>query len=116
MSDVVKRTQEELYKELCSRFGKSPLDWAFVCPSCGDVATGRDFWEATGRGDDLGLDRLGQDCIGRKLGVLARDVGREKWKGRGCDWAAYGLFQGPEFVIMPDGREVPSFAIAEVSR
>jgi hypothetical protein len=99
---IVKRTQDELAAALTERFGPDPTAWAFICPSCGDVARSGDFKEAmTARGvDGYGSDRLGQECIGRWV------------EGRGCDWAAYGLFRGPEFVIMSDGREVASFPIA----
>lgn len=106
----MKRTQQELVDELIRRFGEDPRTWAFVCPNCGDVAVSADFKAAMdGRGiDGYGSDHLGQICIGRLLGALG-----DGYEGRGCDWAAFGLFQGPDFVIMPDGREVPSFAIAE---
>lgn len=111
---TVKRTQDELLAELTTRFGDNPHDWAFQCPHCGDIATGRDIRNAldqTGRTEgDVSL-YLGRECIGRLLGALAASS-NEEYTGRGCDWAAYGLFQGPEFVITPDGRELPAFPIA----
>lgn len=111
---VVKRTQDELVAELTARFGPDHKTWAFVCPSCGDVATAQDVKDAL---DDKGnqdspFRHLGQVCIGRLLGALQKDQPEGGYAGRGCDWAAFGLFHGPEFVVMPDGREVPSFAIA----
>ncbi|AWN05580.1 hypothetical protein SEA_JEFE_88 [Microbacterium phage Jefe] len=109
---VVKRTQDELVAELRSRFGDNPQDWAFICPQCGDIARSADFkaaLEASGR-DGYGSDHLGQICVGRLLGAL--DKSPDPYTGRGCDWAAFGLFSGPEFVILPDGRERPCFAIA----
>ncbi|WKW87111.1 hypothetical protein SEA_NICOLE72_74 [Microbacterium phage Nicole72] len=99
---VVIRTQSELWEALTERFGPDPQAFAFRCPSCGDVARSRDFAEAfkAAGHEGYGSDRLGQDCIGRWV------------SGRGCDWAAYGLFQGPEFVILASGKQVPSFPIA----
>lgn len=64
-------------------------------------------------------DGAGQHCIGRDVGVLRKD--RDKpYSGRGCDWAAYGLFRGPWEIVMPaDGdkpqRSVWSFPLAEVT-
>lgn len=109
---IVKRTQDELVAELERRFGQDRTAWAFQCPRCGDVATSTDFSEAMRRRaiPGFGSDRLGQECIGRVLGALSRDGQAE----RGCDWAAYGLFRGPEFVILPGGKESPSFPIAPV--
>lgn len=111
---VVKRTQDELVAELTARFGDDHKAWAFICPSCGDIAAAQDFknaLDADGR-DDNPFQHLGQVCIGRLLGALKKDQPKGGYAGRGCDWAAFGLFHGPEFVIMPDGRETPSFAIA----
>lgn len=110
--EIVKRTQDELVAELRARFGPDESKWAFVCPICNDVASVQDFREAlaaAGR-DEHPMRHVGQVCIGRISGALAKPAGA--YKGRGCDWAAFGLFAGPEFVIMSDGREVPSFAIA----
>lgn len=114
-----KLTQNELIAEAVERFGGDPMNWAFKCPFCGDVATGRDFREALeahprthASGEALTASSLlGQECIGRTLGVLRRDA---KYTGRGCNWAAYGLFSGPWFVVLPSGREVASFPLAEV--
>jgi hypothetical protein len=101
-------TQAELMAEGRARFGDDPLTWAFVCPSCGDVATLRDFQDATG---DIAL--AGQECIGRSLGALLKPPSNE----RGCDWAAYGLLPGPWIVVLPAHGDKPetearSFAFA----
>jgi hypothetical protein len=109
-------TQGELLAELRKRFGDDPKAWAFVCPSCGDVASATDFrvaLDANGRGDEPASNHLGQVCIGRILGALKREQPQGGYKSRGCDWAAFGLFSGPMFVIFPDGRAEPSFRIAD---
>ena len=118
---TVKMTQDEMVRELTRRFGPSPNDWAFQCPICGDVATGADWKSALvekGITEPDGTpvnaaDYLGQECIGRVLGALHGTVADgANYKGRGCDWCAYGLFRGPWFIILPNGREVGSFPIA----
>lgn len=125
MSDHRKLTQAELLAEARQRFGDNPLDWAFQCPSCGDVATGNDFSEAlakhprTERGQQvMTSDVIGQECIGRTLGALkgeaTTDSGRSKAE-RGCDWAAYGFLCGPWEIVLPDGRSVWSFPLADSS-
>lgn len=101
-------TQQQLLAEARDRFGKDPLDWAFLCPACGDVATGRDFRAAlaehprNARGEQVTVSGLlGQECIGRTD------------KARGCDWAASGLIAGPWTVELPHGRVRRSFPLAE---
>lgn len=105
-------TQAELCAEAERRFGVNPLDWAFKCPSCGDVATAREFKEAGAE-----PERIGQECIGRWLGALdgpkpTTDGGRSL-ASRGCDWAAYGLFRGPWLIELPNGKTASSFRLAE---
>lgn len=114
-------TQDELVAELRQRFGNDPMRWAFQCPSCRDVATSQDFRNALDahprqRRDGSPVrasDLLGQECIGRTLGVLQRAQPKGGYQGRGCDWTAYGLFRGPWFVVLPDGEKIPSFPIAD---
>lgn len=123
-------SQADLLALLTNRFGPDPMNWAFVCPSCGDIANGGDFRQAladnpTTRRDgtpSTASDFLGQQCIGRLLGAL-REKRQDDWKGRGCDWVAFGLFRGPQMVRLPaqpgqesedgSGRLVPSFRVAE---
>lgn len=111
-------TQQELITEATARFGKDPLQWAFLCPSCGDVANGNDFSAAledhprkhrTGA-DVIASDIVGQECIGRTLGALA--AGND-YAGRGCNWAAYGLFSGPWTIVLPNERTMYAFALAD---
>lgn len=118
MTDTRKLTQPELVAEARARFGDNPALWAFRCPNCGDVATGRDFKEALAAHpirrkdgtDVIASDRLGQECIGRILGALIRG---ESYTGRGCDWTAYGLFHGPWQIEMRDGHIAYGFPLAE---
>lgn len=103
-------TQADLVAEAVAAFGDDPEKWAFRCPNCADVAVAQDFRDAGAHPNGLG-----QECIGRHLGALSgpptTDAGKSIAK-RGCDWAAYGLFAGPWFVVMPDGKTVPGFPLA----
>ncbi|MEV5368952.1 VVA0879 family protein [Streptomyces albogriseolus] len=94
-------TQDELWAEARERFGQAPQDWAFQCPSCGDIATGHDIRQALlhhpRKAEGLSRDAeytevLGQECIGRVLGKTA---------GRGCQYAAFGFIHGPWQVAIP---------------
>lgn len=117
-TDHRKLTQAELIAEATERFGDDPLQWAFACPSCGDIANGQDFHEAlaanprTHRSGEavIASDLVGQECIGRTLGALTKS--HPKYDGRGCDWAAYGLFAGPWTIALPNGRTMHAFPLA----
>jgi hypothetical protein len=95
------------------------MTWAFECPHCGDVATGQDFRTALAENPRMGRDGQpitastlpGQECIGRTLGTLSREV--TKWAGLGCNWCAYGLFRGPVQVTSEEGTAY-CFPIATV--
>lgn len=110
-------TQAELVAEATERFGNDPIKWAFLCPSCGDIADGEDFRQALADNprkhrtgvDVIASDVLGQECIGRTLGALDK---QQTYTGRGCNWAAYGLFGGPWTVTLPDGRSMHAFPLA----
>lgn len=113
MTEPITWTQEELVAELTKRFGPDYRKWAFQCPNCKDIATAQDFMDAIGSPTSRSAsDRLGQECIGRSLGAIDKSISKGQYTGRGCDWVAYGLFSGPEFVIMPNGNKVGSFPIA----
>lgn len=111
-------TQEELLALLQERFGTDPMAWAFQCPTCGDIATGQDFKEAltasprtrTNGSSVTASALLGQECIGRTLGALRGPA--DDWKGRGCDWTAYGLFHGPVTITVSGGDAMHAFPVA----
>jgi hypothetical protein len=117
-------SQVELVAEATARFGADAMQWAFECPSCGDVASGQDFRDAlaahprTRNGEPVrAFEIFGQECIGRTLGALARAAVNGRAAGvRGCDWAAYGLISGPWTVLTPDGRRMSSFPLAAAGR
>ena len=106
--------QAEFVAELTARFGSDPMNWAFICPACREVATGQDFRTAIAERKlegKMASDFLGQVCIGRVLGALEAKS-RKDWTGRGCDWAAYGLFAGPNFITNHEGKQIACFEMA----
>lgn len=123
MSDFRTLTKDDLISEATRLFGDEPMDWAFECPNCGDVATGRDFRKALEEhprtGSDgkrlVASDLTGQECIGRTLGALKGPPtadGRGE-ATRGCDWTANGLFRGPWRIELPEDREMWAFPLAD---
>lgn len=88
MKEYNRREWIDKGKEL---FGENYDDWRFVCPQCGNVATGKEFKE-------LGVNPNAMycTCIGRHV------------KDKGCDWAAYGLFDICKVHV--DGQPVFEFA------
>lgn len=93
-------TQADFAALAIARFGENALDWAYVCPGCGDIATAREF--PPGR-----RDRAGLECIGRHLGAIDLEP------TRGCNRVACGLIPGPWTVELPGGELARCFALAE---
>jgi hypothetical protein len=83
------------------------MDCGFVCPACGNVATPNQF-------KALGVmpDRAASECIGRVRPKRMADGEFEAGPDGGCDWSAFGLIQGPRFVVTVDGKRVPVFNFA----
>ena len=73
-------------------FGKDVENWKFKCPACGNVASGQEYKDAGAEPDSIYCE-----CIGRHV------------KGKGCNWAAYGLFD--ICTVHVDGQPVFDFAI-----
>lgn len=103
LSKYRKLTQAELIAEATALYGADPIAWAFQCPTCGDIATPADFKAA-----DSDPNLIGQECIGRSLGALAKP---KPTNTRGCDWVAYGLFRGPWEVVVPADGDEPERSI-----
>lgn len=111
MSAHRKLTQAELLSEATDRFGPDPMQFAFQCPHCDDIATFADFVLA---GAEPG--RAGRECIGRSLGSVSKskykDVDAYRAAGeRGCDWVAYGLFRGPWEIVIPAEGDKPERSV-----
>ncbi len=90
-----KYTKDEWLAEGKRLFGEDILAWRFRCPNCGNVASIQDFKDAGAKQ----ADDAAKNCIGRFVG------------GKGCDWAAYGLFDICKVHV--DGIPVFEFAPLE---
>lgn len=83
MSDIYTYAHADWLAEARRRFGDNALDWRFVCPFCGNVASGRDWKDAGGD-----PQRSYVECIGRLIGAKG---GLNRDREQPCDWAAFGL-------------------------
>jgi len=104
-------TQEEWKAEAQRRLGENFMNWKFKCPMCGHVASVRDFKNAGASDPNCAYT----ECIGRYTGKGAP----QKGDSSGCNWCSYGLFGIPndnaDTIILPDGKEIRIFQLAEVS-
>ena len=87
-------TRDEWYKEGVRRFGENLENWRFRCPHCGNIASGAEFRNAGASSDVIYCE-----CIGRYV------------RQKGCNWAAYGLFDICNVHV--DGHPVFEFADAD---
>lgn len=79
-------------------FGPDASKWRFICPACKVVRTSDDYRPYKDKGaepDDVYCKCLGRFTGGRK--------GPHK-----CDWAAFGLFRGPN-IVKHEGEEYACF-------
>lgn len=97
-----KMTLTEWIAERQDLFGANPYDAKFVCPKCGNVASGHDF---ENENIEDPLNRMYSNCLGRFSNEIA------------CDWAAYGLFGtlGKGIIVMngADKTEVFEYYVEE---
>ena len=89
-------TLEEWQAEGKRRYGENIEDWKFKCPHCGNIASGKEFKDAGAEPNDMY-----QTCIGRHT------------KGKGCDWAAFGLFDICKVHVKSGDKEIPVFEFGE---
>lgn len=97
-------TVEEWNAEGCRLFGGNKMDWSFVCPCCGHVASTRDY-EAAGAPSTA----VAFSCVGRwtekPRGAFEKGPGP-------CDYAGGGLIGLNPVEVGDNGRV---FAFAEVA-
>jgi predicted RNA-binding Zn-ribbon protein involved in translation (DUF1610 family) len=97
-------TEEEWNAEGVRLFGEDRMGWRFACPSCGHVASVRD-WRDAGAPENA----VAFSCVGRWTGAKAEIFDK---KGP-CNYAGGGLFQlNPTKVTRADGGESSVFAFA----
>jgi len=102
-------TKDEWQQKGKELFGDDMLDWRFVCPSCGNVQTPRDFKPYKDPGATPG-DAC-SNCIGRFDGH--GDV--EILSGKSpCNYASGGLFNFNPVRVLDGDKVISSFAFAPV--
>ena len=86
---------QEWHAEAEKLFGTDANKWRFVCPACNTTFSVQDFL-------DVGGDEkaCGEECIGRYT------------QEKGCNWAAYGLFDICNVHIRHNGKRFPVFDFA----
>lgn len=78
-------TQQEWNADGIKRFGPNHSAWRFVCPSCGHIASVKD-WRDAGAPEDC----IAFSCVGRWLKEKSEAFGKKK--GGPCNYAGGGLF------------------------
>jgi hypothetical protein len=112
---MVTMTHTEWLAEAKRRFGDDPMAWKFVCPSCGHVASVKD-WKDAGAPEGA----VAFSCVGRYIGDDVDDkIARDKAfrnSGGPCNYAGGGLFRlNPVAVDFEEGKEpMQVFAFADV--
>lgn len=108
-----KMTHAEWKAEGQRRFGTDPLEWQFVCPSCGHVANVKD-WKTAGAPEGA----VAFSCVGRYTGDGKAAADKAfKHAGGPCNYTGGGLFRlNPVEVDFEDGSEpMQVFAFAELT-
>lgn len=107
---IVTMTHEAWLEEGARRFGPDHYDWRFVCPSCGHVASVREWREAGASSGEVAFS-----CIGRRLGADGSNT--FKHAGGPCDYTSGGLIciAPLRVVIDPidEPKGMPVFAFAD---
>ena len=96
---------QEWHDEAVKRFGNNPLDWKFVCPSCGHVASVKD-WKDAGAPEGA----VAFSCVGRYTGSKKEMCDKT---GGLCNYAGGGLFRLNPVRVEKDGIVTDVFAFAD---
>ena len=104
-ADAVRYTVAEWRAKAAELFGAT-MNWAFICPACGHIATVRDWMESGAPETAVAFS-----CVGRWKPGGARDA---FGKGPGpCDYAGGGLIGlNPVIVTDDEGKEMHAFDFA----
>lgn len=102
----IKMTEQEWRDEAVRRFGPDEMQWRFVCPSCGHVASIQD-WKDVG----AKVTHVAFSCVGRFTENPHRAL-----SGKGpCNYTGGGLIGlNPVSITRDDGGETRVFAFAEI--
>lgn len=97
MSEIKKYTHVDWRNEAVKRFGHQSENWKFICPSCGYIASVKD-WKDVGAPDGA----VAFSCVGRWTGSK-KEMGDKT--GGPCNYTAGGLFNiSPVDVKFGDGE------------
>lgn len=102
-----KITEKEWRAEGEALFGSDLMNWKFVCPVCGHIASRAD-WHAAGAPSNA----TGFSCVGRWTEAKR---GAFEGKGKGpCNYAGGGLFRLNPVSVTPDfgGEPIAMFEFA----
>ncbi len=100
----------EWFDAAIDRYGNDAESWKFRCPSCGHVASVKDWKDAKAPEGAVGFS-----CVGRYLQKL-EDGEQAAFKNKGgpCNYAGGGLFKlNPITVVAEDGAEHAMFDFAD---
>lgn len=104
-------TRGEWQAKAIELFGKDPLTWRFVCPSCGHIAP-VSAWRDAGAPENT----VAFSCVGRWIEGTS-DKKTFNQKGGPCTYAGGGLFRlNPVKVTDPDGKVHTMFDFAAPSK
>ena len=84
-------TLDEWKKEGTEKYGEDIRNWKFVCPSCKETQTLKEFEENKVKD---ARDKFYFSCIGRFV------------ENRGCNWTLGGLFQIHKTVVMSEDKKL----------
>ena len=103
-----KMSMDEWRAEAVKRFGDNPMNWKFVCPSCGHIQSVSDFRPFKDKGATTNDAYF--NCIGRFDGHLRTPM----LSGQGpCNYSLGGLICLATTVVTGnDGRSLPVFEFA----
>jgi len=99
-------TREEYIAAGLARYGDDHLRWRFRCPSCGHVATPKD-WKDAGAPETA----VAFSCVGRWLPETTEQAFEKK--GGPCNYAGGGLFKLNPITVTHDGRKHSVFDFAD---
>lgn len=84
-------TRDEFQAEATRRFGPDVMQWKFICPVCGHVASVAD-WQAAGASEN----EVAFSCVGRHLEGTREAFSSKKANAKivgPCNYAGGGLFK-----------------------
>ncbi len=82
-----KLTKQAYYAEGVRRFGQDPLNWKYICPVCGHIASAQNYLNA-----GAPLTAIAFSCIGRWTNASQSIFDKNSNKTGPCNYSGGGLF------------------------